>query len=242
MLFGRSGRRARNRFSHAQSLVRLSQSGFRPQTIYDIGAYRGSWSRMVKRIFPGAECILFEANADNAAELKATGLPHFVVALAAEDVPARSFYLPTGVIATGASFYREATDAYADRAVRVQHVATRRLDGFIAEHRLPPPDLIKIDVQGAELDVLSGTGAALAGCSALIVEVSLLPYNEGAPLIADVVGGIDRLGFRCVDICEIHRLRDQTVVQLDLLFANAALAQRLASDAGLLRAPIDRAS
>jgi hypothetical protein len=38
----------------------------------------------------------------------------------------------------------------------VIEVAIRRLDTIIKEGGLPPPDLIKIDVEGAEADVLDG--------------------------------------------------------------------------------------
>ena len=220
-------------FTHLQSLRRLKELGFAPRTIYDIGAYRGAWSKAAKRVFPRADFILFEANSDNERALKDSGLPFFIVPLAAEEGAQRPFYLPRRAIATGASLYREKTSFYTDENVRVVSVTTRRLDAFIAECKLAPPDLIKLDVQGAELDVLTGAGAALAGCSALIAEVSLLACNEQAPLIADVIAGVDRLGFRCADICAVYRTPKAVTLQLDLLFVNAALYDAFRDRAGL---------
>jgi hypothetical protein len=103
----------------------------------------------------------------------------------------------------------------------------------VARDTLPPPDLIKIDVQGAELDVLAGAPDALRNASALIVEVSLVDYNTGAPLIADVMAATDREGFKCVDLCEVHRTPANFVLQLDLLFARPALFAKYGKVAGV---------
>jgi len=46
--------------------------------------------------------------------------------------------------------------------------------------------------------------------------------NEGGPLAAEVIAGIDKLGFKCADICKI-RARNRSVSQLDLLFVNWTL-------------------
>ena len=111
---------------------------------------------------------------------------------------------------------------------------TRRLDALAREMQLPPPDLIKLDVQGAELDVLAGAGDLLRNCSALIAELSFLSYNEGSPLIAEVIAGIARYGFRSVDICEVHKTRIGSVLQMDILFVSNALFERFRAAAGLV--------
>ena len=59
------------KLSHRNALLRLAAQGFRPATVYDIGAYRGGWTRLASQVFPDAAFVLFEANADNAAYLRA---------------------------------------------------------------------------------------------------------------------------------------------------------------------------
>jgi hypothetical protein len=86
---------------------------------------------------------------------------------------------------------------------------------------------MKLDVQGAELDVLTGAGALLENCEALIAELSLLRMNEGAPIAAEIIGELHELGFYCTDLCEVHRsVRTGTALQIDVLFTRAALYER----------------
>jgi hypothetical protein len=116
----------------------------------------------------------------------------------------------------------------------VRKVPTKRLDSLVTAHGLALPDLAKIDTQGSELDVIAGARHALSQCAVVIVETSFLNYNRNAPMFADVVAAFDKLGFKCTDICEIHRARADIVFQLDLLFVNEPLYRRYYSAADLL--------
>jgi FkbM family methyltransferase len=230
-VFGWSRRKAQ-KLSHRNALVRLRSLGFAPATVYDIGAYRGGWTRLAIEVFPAAQFILFEANPDNAVALAGTRQRHVIAALGSEDA-VRAFHVPRSGDVTGASLYVENTAHYAAANLEVREVAIARLDTLVARDGLPAPDLIKIDVQGAELDVLAGAQTALAHAGALVVEVSLVDYNKGAPLIADVIAAIDRHGFKCVDVCELHRTPENFVLQLDLLFARPALFAKYGGAVGV---------
>jgi FkbM family methyltransferase len=212
-------------------LSRLVATDFTPQVVYDIGAYRGAWSKAAAEVLPSAEFLLFEANADNEPHLTGTGYRYFIGALAGEDATEKSLFLPLDGDTTGTSLYIENTTHYANHNLQVRSVPTRRLDAVIAAHRLPQPDLIKIDVQGAELDVMDGATNALAGASAMILETSFISYNKGAPLLADVVAAVDRRGMKCVDVCELHRSSGGIALQMDLLFVRDHLFERFCAKA-----------
>ena len=227
-------RRKAEKLTHKNALARLKSLGVAPRVIYDIGAYRGGWARVAAEVFPAAQFVLFEANADHAAELAASGHRHAIAALGAEDGGARAFHVPRAGDATGASLYVENTSHYAATNLQVREVATARLDTLVTRERLPAPDLVKIDVQGAELDVLAGAGATLAAASALIIEVSLVDYNRRAPLMADVIAAVDRAGFKCADLCEVHRTSAGFVLQLDLLCARPPLFAKYGAAVGVI--------
>jgi FkbM family methyltransferase len=227
-------KRKAGKLSHRNALMRLKTLGFAPKTIYDIGAYRGGWTRLAREVFPDAAFVLFEANADNAAHLRKAGLRHYTVALAAEDGE-KALFLPREGDATGTSLYRENSAHYDADNLVVRRVAAARLDTLVAAQRLPPAELVKIDVQGAELDVIAGAKTALAHCQALIVELSLASYNKDAPLIGETLPAVTQHGLRCIDICELHRSPAGGVLQADFLFVKPKLFDALCVQAGLGR-------
>ena len=227
-------RRKAEKLSHRNALARLKSLGFVPAVIYDIGAYRGGWTRLAAEVFPHAQFVLFEANRDHTADLAATGRRHLVAALGAQDGGTRAFHVPRAGDVTGASLYVENTAHYGQANLQVRAVETVRLDTLMARETLPAPDLIKIDVQGAELEVLAGAGEALRTAGALIVEVSFVDYNKGGPLAAQVIAAVDRLGFRCADLCEVHRGARNFVLQLDLLCVRPPLFAKYGEAAGIV--------
>ena len=72
--------------------------------------------------------------------------------------------------------------------------AVRRLKNF------PPPDMIKMDVQVAELDVLKGAVETLSTVKHVILELQVVEYNKGAPLKDAVIAYMDTQGFDCLGI------------------------------------------
>jgi hypothetical protein len=112
-----------------------------------------------------------------------------------------------------------------------QSVERLQLLGFI-----PDEDAVRRRFhlrQRAGIDVLAGASDLIKPCTAIIAELSFLSSNEGAPLAADVISGIERLGFQCTDVCKLHRTGAGSVGQIDIVFARAALYERFRAAAGL---------
>lgn len=116
---------------------------------------------------------------------------------------------------TGSSIYQEQTPW--DRAVKYCDMNT--LDSIVQEYNFTGEFFIKLDVQGAEIDVLKGGRYALEKTNFILLEASLLNYNDGAPLIADVIDFLNKNDFVLFDICELKRKPDFTLFQVDLIFS-----------------------
>jgi hypothetical protein len=112
-----------------------------------------------------------------------------------------------------------------------QSVERLQLLGFI-----PDEEAVRTEFylpRRAGIDVLAGASDLIKPCTAIIAELSFLGSNEGAPLAADVISGIETLGFKCTDVCKLHRTGAGSVRQIDIVFARAALYERFRAAAGL---------
>lgn len=206
-------------------LRHTSSNGFAPKTIIDIGAYVGEWSRTATSIFPGARCILIDANENNREHLKeATSQirhsEYCITLLGPENKPDVVFQ----VLGTGSSVLPELSSV--SRTER--HLPMARLDDLIGARQVEGPFLLKLDVQGFEIEVLRGASQTLAGAEIVILETSLVPCNAGAPLFFDVVSFMKDAGFVVYDFCgQSRRESDNTLVQTDVVFVRIDSKLRL---------------
>ena len=69
---------------------------------------------------------------------------------------------------------------------RESEIETITLDYFINKFNLGDIDFIKIDVQGAELDIFKGATIALNNVLKIICEVEFVPHYENQPLFGDI--------------------------------------------------------
>jgi Methyltransferase FkbM domain len=84
---------------------------------------------------------------------------------------------------------------------------------------LAGPYIIKVDVQGAELQVLAGAQRTLNETEAVILEVTLLGMMIGGPQVYDVVSRMKELGFVTYDVFGLHyRPLDNALSQVDMVF------------------------
>jgi FkbM family methyltransferase len=132
-------------------------------------------------------------------------------ALGRTNGPANFFVTAKGGLS---SLYQPDAEMFANvgmadraRVERVIPVDLRRLDSLVAENEFPPPDILKLDVQGAELDVLEGAGAALTSVGAILLEMEYRPFYQGQPLFADLDSVLRQKGFDLIDF-DVSRLTD----------------------------------
>jgi FkbM family methyltransferase len=168
---------------------------------------------MVRRIFPGVPVLMVEAQRAKATSLEALcselgGVSLASAALGAEAGKEVTFY----EMETGSSYFPERSNAPRTSTTYV----TRTLDDVAAS--LEGPLFLKIDVQGAELEVLAGGSGTLERSEVVQLEVPFVSYNEGAPTFLDVMRFMNQHDFIPLDVSGFSRPNGIDLVQADFLF------------------------
>lgn len=192
---------------------RLSKKGFDPAGIIDVGAYHGDWTKMVRRVFD-APVLMVEAQKDKRQRLEemCDGDIHLAsCVLSAELGKSVTFY----EMETGSSFFEEQSNAPRKADTYVTETLDHVAEGMVG------PLFLKVDVQGAELEVLKGGQKTLGRCEFVQLEVAMLPYNKGAPAFVEVLNYMDDRAFVPFDISGFSRPNGIDLVQVDLLFARS---------------------
>jgi FkbM family methyltransferase len=185
---------------------------FTPQNILDIGAHTGEWFRFIKGIYPNSQVFSIEANPNCTTKLSRTN-PNSLIAFLGSQEGETQFYInPEDPVCTGSSAYKEQTGYYDNSIPWTLPVVT--LDSLNQTF-----DLIKMDVQGAELDIIKGGENTIKQASILQLELSMLEYNQNAPLASEIISYLFNLGFNLFDVGSFYYWDDK-LNQSDMLFVN----------------------
>ena len=209
-------RPAKQRLSHQKRLAYLKAAGADLRRVLDLGAYEGNWTRLLRSIYPSAQVIMVDANTEKEPILRRLGDCRIAVLADADGREVEYFKCQNGDAGSGNGIYRENT-AYRFAPEKRKTVTLATLlgsdDGF---------DLIKMDVQGAELDVIRGGLRIVRNSRYLILELQTHDYNLGAPHFEEVVAFLHAEGFAVVDIIDLMYAGDK-LIQVDVLFRNKHL-------------------
>jgi FkbM family methyltransferase len=204
------------RTSMAGALYQLSTLGFDPHTVIDVGvAYHTS---ELYQQFKKAGILLIEPLVEFEPFLRGICTSYnaqYVLAAAGEN-PGTSV-LNVHPDKVGSSFLKEIEGPNVDGSPRTVPVVT--IDQLAAEKNLSGPFLIKVDVQGAELQVLSGAARTLRETEIVILEVTLFGTMLGGPQFFDIVHWMKQSRFVAYDIFGFHyRPLDNALCQVDMAF------------------------
>jgi len=197
-------------------LARLRDRGFKCRLAIDGGADEGAWAANFLSTYPDAQvlCIEPRANAQPALESLAKQRPG--IHIARTLVGAAEGEVEFNESGAQSSMLKNSRGDSFGQTTR--HPITT-LDKLIERKGLPQPDLIKLDLQGAELEALRGAPRSLEAAQAVLLEVSFIAFQEGTPLAAEVIAFMQQRGFRIYDIFALwHRPLDGALAQGDFLF------------------------
>lgn len=164
-------------------------------TFVDVGAHLGVYALLgARRVGPSGRVVAFEADPYTAAALAANvarvapGNVQVVAKAASDRVGATGFFPSPGTY--GSSLYRRPSMASLQRI---------EIEATTVDAEVEPADdlVLKIDAEGAELDVLAGAHRTLAGSRHTVVHVEVNPdaLAEAGRSPAELVRALHALGF-----------------------------------------------
>ena len=185
----------------------LKRIGWAPNSVLDVGGFKGNWTREIQQAYPAATYTVIEPNPHPELRTLNARVYYDVLSDTAKSV---NWYSTLG---TGDSLYKELTPQYA--SVSPTSRTTTTLDALFPTESF---DFVKLDCQGAELDVLRGGSRVLGEAEVLLMECSFAGrYNLNAPTFAEYIQTAESLGFAPLDIVEHHRIAG-LLFQVDLVF------------------------
>lgn len=195
----------------------LKQKNIKPQNIVDIGCAMGEWTKKMIRHFPNSKYYLFDADDTNIDKIKVLSKKYsnisFKHALLSNDEKDYKFYK----MGYGSSIYNENSPHNREEVTIASTTLKKELLNKIDNNS---DNILKIDVQGAELNVLDGLDDYIDKFDFIILEISIQQYNKGAPLFYDVINYMKKKNFKLYDIFDLKRLGENKsfLIQLDAIF------------------------
>lgn len=213
-----------------QALYRLSQSGYRPEFIVDVGASTGFWSHVASHIFPQSQFYLIEPLLEQyQGRDKAiySMHPEFVtVAAAAGDRPGEAELNVSPDLYS--SSLLDGAEGSPDRRWEKMRVPIRTLDEISSTLSIVGQGTLKIDVQMAEHLVLDGATRFLEQIDVICIELSLNRFTPSSKTLFEMMTKLHDLGFQYFDTAGSWRQsRSGRLIQQDTIFMRASLAENL---------------
>lgn len=177
-------------------------------TVYDVGAFEG----LLALFFASRakEVICYEPNSRNHTRLldniRLNGFTNVAVRKTGLGEAPQRIQLIWNPAMPGGASAETATAAYLQETVsgvQMETIPITTLDNDFEENRLPPPDLIKIDIEGWELPALKGARRLLHRFGpALYLEMHGETIAEKRRKVEDIVGFLEETGYSVIEHIE----------------------------------------
>jgi len=195
--------------------------------VFDVGANVGDVSHHYRRLYPEATIYAFEPLSSTAAVLRERTRDSVkVVEMALSDHSGEAVFHSNKSPGTNSLFRptREASSFY-DPSIydEIEEVTVplTTIDEFCVTNGVEKVDILKMDIQGAELLTLTGAERMLGSMSLVYTEVFFEAVYEGQAWFADIFRFLTDRGFWLHSIYGLYYAPDGRLVHADSLFVRS---------------------
>lgn len=196
------------------AIQRCVNRGLNVNTVIDVGASDGRWSKECMRFLPDAKYLLIEAQEEHKNNLEKFSKGHnnaqYVIAAAGKEE---------------GKIYFDNTDLFGGVALENPtgenciEVPVVSIDGEIKKRGLKPPYLIKLDTHGFELPILEGAQEAIKSAELIIIETYNYKLTKDSLKYFQMCDYMEKLGFSPVEMVDFMiRKYDHSFWQMDTFF------------------------
>jgi FkbM family methyltransferase len=197
-------------------------------TVVDVGANVGQFSLLAWQLFPQAKIHAFEPQ---------QGPAEVFLRLFPPSSPAKLYRAAIGKHSGEIEMHisrrhdsssllpitRAMTTVFpGTEEIGRERVSVAPLASFLSAEEIVAPALLKIDVQGTELDVLHGCSELLDRFRYVYVELSFVVLYVGQALCNEVIAYLAGRGFRLRGVHNLREDRQGQAIQADFLFVRDA--------------------
>jgi FkbM family methyltransferase len=200
------------------------------KTILDIGANEGQFIDKISKILPEANIFSFEPLQDSFKKLeeKVSGKKNITIFNFAlgdqekETIINRNEYSPSSSLLELTDLHKNAFPI--TKEAKEEKIYVKELDKIANELELKKKVMMKIDVQGYELNVLRGAENTIKEVDIILIETSFYELYKNQPLFGDIFNFLSDGGFNYYGSLEqLYDVRDGRILQADSIFISNSI-------------------
>lgn len=184
--------------------------------IFDVGAYTGEVAKTYRKIFPRATVYCFEPFGGSFRELEKLSIDPLVkrFPVAMSDQVGKTMLNVNTDLSCNSFFPRPQNEPayYSAQARNVDQVEieTTTIDSFCNKENIERIDILKLDVEGAEIKALKGAHNKLSSHAVTLIytEVMFISHYEGGCLYHELAGLLEQYGYTLFNLYNLKRAKD----------------------------------
>jgi len=198
----------------------LKSRGLKCKAILDVGANSTVWSRMAQPVFPEAYFYMIEPQIEMKEKLESFCKEFNNSSYFMAGAGARSELMTLTIWddLQGSSFLPLKNENLKDKG-KQREIEIITIDSLITSSKIKIPELIKLDIQGFELEALKGAEKTFGLTEVFILEVSLFSFENQMPIFYEVIDFMKQRGYVVYDFPSfLRRPLDGALGQCDVCF------------------------